>query len=214
MTAVEFERTTGPATNSPAASAREMAIALRARLLTLAPTDIGLELHDASVTVWGVVIETAHPDVVTSLAALADGSVSVYVSDGNGCIGCGAHSDVRSAAAHLLQVAKSTIGLATATADRGYPPPGLVRFYFLSFDGLYAAEARLEHLNQVDAQLAVLYFAGQRVANTIERVGAGQSLAREMQLALQIGPPATASSTTTGSQSCSSVGNAVRRLRI
>jgi hypothetical protein len=208
MTAVEFERTASAATNSPIARATEIAAALRARVLTLAPTDISVESNETTAKVWGVVIETAHPDVITSLIALADGSVSLYVSDGNGCVGCGAHRDVRFAAADLLQVAQSGVDLATPTEDRAYPPPGSVQFYFLSFDGLRAVQVRLEELNQIDAQLSVLYFAAQRVANLIERVGAGQSLAREIQLALQSAPP-----TNTGSPSCLSVGSAVRRLR-
>ena len=215
MTAVESEcpsnrddSTTHSSINSAGLHPSEIVAALRARVLTLTPADINLESFSTATCAWGVVIETAHPDAVASLVVLADGSVSLYVSDGNGCVGCGAHRDVRIAGAELLEVAQRSFTLAVRTDDIGYPPPGNIRFYFLCFDELRSVQVRIEDLNSTDAQLCALYFAGQRVINSIERVGAGQSLEHEIRLALSSSAPILK-----GSTACLSVGNAVRRLR-
>jgi len=207
MTAVESERTAQPPSDQTQLN-RDVAVALRSCVLALTPADIEIHRERIANSVWGVLIETAHPDAVATLVVLADGSVSLYVSDGNGCVGCGADQEVRFAGADLLEIANQVVAVAAPTEDRGYPPSGTVRFYFLSFEGLRSSQLRLEELSLIDAQFSLLYFAGQRVINAIERVGAGQSLAREIRFALQSpsSPPAK------GSRSCLSVGNAVRRL--
>jgi len=206
MTAVESKLQSSPDLQQ---LSRDVAVALRARVLALTPADIDIDPQSTPSLVWGVLIETSHPDAVASLVALADGSVSLYVNDGNGCVGCGTDSEVRIAGADLLQIANHVVAVATPTEEVDYPPPGVARFYFLSLDGLRCAQFRIEELNSIDAKLSVLYFAGQRVINVIERAGAGQSIAREIRFALQ-GP---ASPSAIGSQSCLSVGNVVRRLR-
>jgi hypothetical protein len=192
----------------PKISPKEIAAALRRRVLRIKPDDIGLK--QSSITnsaVWGVVIETAHPDAVASLVALLDGSVSLYVSDGNGCIGCGNQREVRQAGANLLQIAVNALPLAIATDDIELPPSGVVRFYLLARDGVHCTQIRLEDINNADERLSQLYFSGQRTLATIEQTGAGQSIAQEIQLALNSGDYET------GDPPCLSVGNVVRRLR-
>jgi len=194
----------------------QIAAVLRASVLQLKPADIGLV--DAAGTVWGVVIETAYPDAVASLIVLADGSVSLYMSDGSGCVGCGSHQEVRGASADLLQIAENSLPLTVATDDMGLPLAGLVRFYLLAGNGLRCAQTRIEDIHTIDARLAVLYFAGQRVLTTIEKTGAGQSLTQEIRAAQDaMQEPAfvkdVSRDAVQGDEQCLSVGNAVRRLR-
>lgn len=208
MNALESNRTHDPS-DSSAIEARDVVAMLRASVLKLVPSDIDLDIVDGSL--FGFVIETAYPDAVASLTVLADGSVSLYVSDGTGCVGCGTHRDVRRAGAELLDVAERTVSLAIPTDDTDYPPPGHIRFYFLG-SVLRSAQVRLEELD-AGSTLGALYFAGQEVINAIERVGAGQSIAQEIRIARLAGPQiAEMSASTTGTSSCLSVGNAVRRL--
>lgn len=195
-----------------------IAAALRARTLRLIPADIGLN-PETCPAVFGIAIETAHPDVVASLVAMSDGSVSFYVSDGNGCIGCGSHREVRRAGVDLLQLAERSLPLTTFTDDIELPPAGTVRFYLLTRRGLRLAQVELERINAVDARLGLLYFAGQRLLAAIERVGAGQSLAQEIRLAFglieaQVPGGAAHDDRSSGAERCLSVGNVVRHLRI
>jgi hypothetical protein len=210
---------TRPVVAKTTTNPKEIAAALRERVLRLTPEDIGLKEPSERPAVWGIVIETAHPDAVASLVALADGSVSLYVSDGNGCVGCGGQREVRWAGADLLQIAEKSRLLAAATSDIALPPEGYVRFYLLTRDGLSSVQTRLEDINKIDERLGVLYFAGQRVLAAIERVGAGQSLAQEIRVALNAltgnssGVKDESVHYDTGDGPCLSVGNVVRRLR-
>lgn len=188
---------------------RQLVAALRAQVLSLKPADMELDAPVAR-RVWGVVIETAHPDVVSSLIALADGSVSLYVSNGNGCLGCGAHREVRCAAKELLEISARCLDLAVPSDDCAYPPTGAIRFFLLHAAERRVVQIRLEELNARDGHLGVLYFAGQRVIHTIERVGAGQSIRAEIQLAAY----ASRLVQTPEESICWSAGNAARRLRI
>lgn len=195
--------------------------ALRQRVLRLKPEEIGLtpRPYESSPTVWGVLIETAHPDAVATLVVLVDGSVSLYVSNGTGCIGCGSQREVRQAGTDLLELAASALPLTVATDDIELPPPGAVRFYLFTRDGLHCTQTGLEDINKVDERLGRLYFCGQRVLTTIERVGAGQSLAQEIQLAVSSidgkssGVQDSSQDNEPGDPLCLSVGNVVRRLR-
>jgi hypothetical protein len=205
---------------APKISSEEIAAALRQRVLRIKPDDIGLKQPSTTNSaVWGVIIETAHLDAVASLVALLDGSVSLYVSDGNGCIGCGNQREVRQAGATLLQLAVNALPLAIATDDIELPPPGVVRFYLLARDGLHCTQIRLEDINNADDRLSQLYFSAQRTLATIEQTGAGQSIAQEIQLALNSvdaessGVQDQSNDYETGDALCLSVGNVVRRLR-
>jgi hypothetical protein len=198
--------------------ASDIAVALRARVLQLKPQDIGLHDPAECPVVWGIVIDTAYPDTVASLVALDDGSVSLYVSDGNGCVGCGSQQEVRWAAADLLQLAERALPLTAPTADLSMPRAGQVRCYLLTPNGLHLVEAPYDDIAKIDERLGVLYFAGQRVIAAIERVGAGQSLAQEIRLALNAMNPNPGVEDqprhcAQGDEQCLSVGNVVRRLR-
>jgi hypothetical protein len=118
-----------------------------------------------------------------------------------------------------LQLAVNALPLAIATDDIELPPPGVVRFYFLARDGLHCTQIRLEDINNADDRLSQLYFSAQRTLATIEQTGAGQSIAQEIQLALNSvdaessGVQDQSHDYETGDALCLSVGNVVRRLR-
>ena len=61
---------------------------LRQQVLTLDPLSLGLD-PSASNRVWGVLMETGYPEAVASLVVIADGTVSLYFSNGGGIIGVG-----------------------------------------------------------------------------------------------------------------------------
>jgi hypothetical protein len=198
---------------------KEIAAALRERALQLTPEDIGLDRSGQLPIVFGLVIETAHPDAVASLVALVDGSVSLYVSDGAGCVGCGNHRDVASAAAELMRLADLALPLSAPSNNlASLPARGTVRFCFLTPSGPRVAEAPLEDINTIDRRLGTLYFAGQNMLTTVERVGAGTSLVQEINLAsIALGHDSAVRDQVReralGGPECLSVGNAVRRLR-
>jgi hypothetical protein len=76
---------------------------MRARVLALHATDIGLTREKFPNDVWGTLMETGFEDGgAYSLVVLADGTTSIYLSRGGAVIGAGQHQTVRSKAKQLL----------------------------------------------------------------------------------------------------------------
>jgi hypothetical protein len=189
---------------------RELSAALRAQVFAIKSTDIGAAVPASRI--YGAMIDTALADVVVTLVALIDGSVSVYVSDGSGCIGCGMHPDVRVAAVEFLQAAELTLPVSTPTDDLAAPDPNTARCFLLTNEGVRSLQSPLQAAHRNDSPLGAAYVAGLHLLQVVERVGAGRSLQAEIDEAMH--GNANSTSFATGIEPCLSVGNAVRRLRI
>lgn len=85
-------------------------------------------------------METGHDDAVVTLAAIADGTVSLYFSNGGGMIGLGEHEEVRKVSNDFISLSEQFITNAKLTS--AFPLPGKYNtiFYFLTFDGVYITE--------------------------------------------------------------------------
>lgn len=128
-------------------------------------------------------MELAEGEVKASLVALADGSVSIYLSDGGGVIGCGLHPDVRVAAAKLLDVAQSALDLCAPTELHPLPTDSQVYIYLLTRQGVMMGQATRAALDEGEVGLAEIYYAGHGLISTVELLGAGVDLVDEIHLA-------------------------------
>jgi hypothetical protein len=91
---------------------------------------------------WGL------PEGTTTVVAVADGSASVYRSNGGGSIGGGqSHASIRDAALKTVKLADDVQPLMHSTKE--YPPAerGHVSFYVVTDAGVYAATASEEDLD-------------------------------------------------------------------
>ena len=185
---------------------------LRDGVFALGAADIGLAESDTP-PVWGIVMEWCQAEVVVSLVTLVDGSVSIYLSDGAGVIGCGLHSDVRAAAAKMLRLAEPAMGCCAPAGEQPLPGDDRVFFYLLTREGVLGGSADRVELDEGAVDLAELYYAGHGVIGMVELLGAGVDLVDEMRLAEADTAPSTQSPRTRG-RGCRIlpyVGNAVRR---
>jgi hypothetical protein len=184
---------------------RELCAALRAQVLAIKPADVGAARASG---LFGAMIEMAFADAVVSLAALIDGSVSVYVSDGSGCVGCGVHADVRAAANDLFSAADTLLTVAPLAPSLSAPQPEYARAFLLTTTGVRLLQAPLTEAQR--GSFGALYTAGLHVLQTVERTRAGHSLQTEIDAATV---PRAATAAANENEPCLSVGNAVRRLR-
>lgn len=168
--------------STPPTDPAKITALLRTGALAINPADIGYG-PDECPKVWGVMMELGNPDVVVSLVALLDGSVSIYLSDGDGVIGCGRHPDVRIAARKMLQVAGRL--QQQCQPVRQYPLPEVqqVNFYMLSHQGVLGVSADRIELDEGAIELAELYYAGHSLISIVELLGAGVDLVDEIHLA-------------------------------
>jgi hypothetical protein len=96
--------------------------------------------------IWGVVMETGYPGVVATLVAIADGSVSLYFSNGGGIIGMGGEKGPQRASRALLDAAPQFRKEFEPTTKYPLPREAHVRFYLLTQDAALTAEAKEEEL--------------------------------------------------------------------
>jgi hypothetical protein len=104
---------------------------------------------------------------MASIVAIADGTVSMYVSTGGGVIGAGEHASVRAVAERFRTVAAESLGQLRPTDDFPLPAAGEVRFQVRTMDGDYSAVVSEAELQAGRNPLAALYRAGQDLLTEI-----------------------------------------------
>ncbi len=146
---------------------------LRERALTVAPAALGAAPSAELPHVFGLLMETGFPVAAATLAVFADGTVSLYFSNGGGVLGAGEHESVRAAASALLASAEAHLARFAPLQAPGAVPPlpaeGRVGFYLRCFDGTVAAAASEEELAEESHPLAGLFRAGHRVITEMRR---------------------------------------------
>jgi hypothetical protein len=141
---------------------------LRNMVLTTKPQAIGLKPNAAEV--WGVLMETGYPEAVATLIALADGTVSIYFSNGGGIIGLGPHPGPQKAGKAFLSLAQQYSKTGTATTKYPLPKPSYTRFYFLTGSGATTVEAKEDDLGHGRHQLSLLFHKGHELISEIRVV--------------------------------------------
>ncbi len=159
---------------SPSASAADYKVAevysgLRNMVLSTKPDSIGVKLKDAS-EVWGVVMETGYPEAVASLVALADGTVSLYFSNGGGIIGLGPHAGPHRAAQSFLAASQQFSKQLQPTQSYPLPKSSYTRFYLLTGNGVLTAEAKEDDLGNNRHSLSPLFYKGHELISEVRAV--------------------------------------------
>jgi len=140
---------------------------LRSMVLHLDPST--LAMPDG--TPWGgaavALMEIGLPKGTASVVAIADGTVSMYVSTGGGVIGAGAHVAVRGVAERFRTVAAESRDQLRRSDDFPLPAAGEVRFQVRTMDGDFSGAAPEAALRAGRHPLTALYRAGQDLLTEI-----------------------------------------------
>jgi hypothetical protein len=142
-------------------------LGLRSRALTVDPKDIGLEPSDAVPNVWGMLMEFRISGTVVTLLSLADGTTSLYFSNGGGIIGGGQHEEVAGASRDFIALAESFFNDLAPATEYPLPSPNRVKFYFMTFSGAYTADVDQDELVEHGNSLSPLYYAGNDVITQV-----------------------------------------------
>ena len=145
---------------------------LRERALVAPPGEIGLGPECDAGGVWLVLMETGHRKAAASLVCVADGTTSLYFSNGGGIIGAGEHATVRSAAVEFIAMTERSVALLEVVAKHPLPAFDRVRFYARTGDTLLGAEASVDALGNGGHPLSPLFAAGHAVITAIRETGA------------------------------------------
>jgi hypothetical protein len=116
----------------------------------------------------GVIMDMGFDAAVVSVMGLADGTTSMYVSNGGGKIGMGDIEDVAAASRRWVEVAETAGGLAETDED-ALPDEGMIRFNVLTTGPRLYAEATEDAVAEDTHPLFPLFAAGQAVIGQIRR---------------------------------------------
>ncbi len=179
----------------PSVSATDYQVAevysgLRNMVLSTKPDSIGVQLKDTN-QVWGVVMETGYSKAVASLVALADGTVSLYFSNGGGIIGLGPHAGPHRAAQSLLAASQQFATQTQPTKSYPLPRPSYIRFYLLTGNGALTAEVKEDDLGNNRHPLSPLFYKGQELISAIRVVDQQRRAEQGAPEGRSAGKPAT-----------------------
>ena len=144
---------------------------LRARLLRLDPETVGLTAAE-SPAVFGGVMEIGFPEAVATIAALADGSTSLYLSTGGGVIGGGDHESVARESVKFLEVLGRHVEHLAPDEGDALPAEGEVAIRALTRHGRLVATAAEDDLGNDRHPLSPVFFAGHDVITALRQLEA------------------------------------------
>ena len=137
---------------------------LREKALSVTAQDLNLAPIEARPHVWGALMELGYPQTIATLAAFADGSVSLYISTGGGFLDGGEHPPVREEADRFLGIVEQHIAdFEPADDEMPLPRTGRVRFYVRTFQSTLTAEVDEALLMSRTHKLAPVFQAGHAV---------------------------------------------------
>jgi hypothetical protein len=141
--------------------------ALRSRILSLSPAEIGVKPSAQLPNVWGILMEMGYPKGAATLACLADGTTSLYTSSGGGVLGGGGLEAVAKASRAFLRVGEMSAPQMELTDVFPMPRIRQVRFYVLTFGGTLTSEVDEALLNRGKHRFTRLFYYGQEVITQI-----------------------------------------------
>ena len=108
-------------------------------------------------------METGYDKAVITLVSLADGTTSLYFGNGGGIIGGGQYPAVANASKTLVSNSEQYFKRMTPTSSYPLPAIGRVKFYILTFTGVYTADVDENELGKHHPELSSLFYSAQEV---------------------------------------------------
>jgi hypothetical protein len=146
---------------------------LRNVALSSTAQDLGLAPSSEHPNVFGLLMETGFPEGAATLTVFAEGSSSLYFSNGGGVIGAGQHEAVRKTHGFLFREAEAQLPAFDPVKDKELPVAGRVRFYLLTFGGTLGAEANEDDLGNMRHPLSRLFHAAHATIAAIPESSTG-----------------------------------------
>jgi hypothetical protein len=109
---------------------------LRNQALHLTPDQLGDAFAEAPIL--ALLMETGYPEAVATLVGMADGTSSLYFSNGVGVIGAGTHAAVAAANSRWLETGVTLLPRLSVITDPPLPGKGITQFVAVTPQGLRA----------------------------------------------------------------------------
>ena len=140
---------------------------MRNQVINLKPNQLG---EFGNKPILCVLMETGYPEAVVSLVAVADGSASIYFSNGGGIIGAGEHPQGKEYSQKLVESAKDYLEFAKPDKNHLLPKPGSTRFYFVTHKGVMTVEAKEDDLGNNRHKFSPLFHKAHELIYVIQMI--------------------------------------------
>lgn len=141
---------------------------LRNMVLNAKSNSIGLNPGENEV--WGVLMETGYSEAIVTLVALAEGTVSLYFSNGGGILGLGPHPGPQKASKSLISMAQKFSKYCSPTKTFPLPKPSYTRFYILTGNRIITIEAKEEDFGYNRNEFSPVFHKGHELISEIRKV--------------------------------------------
>lgn len=131
--------------SKPPYKVAEIYTEMREMVLKLKPAD--LKAADKT-KILAVVMDTGFPEAAFTLVATADGSASLYFSNGGGIVGAGEHRDGAIASKGLIEASADFVTMMKKTKEAPLVMPGMAAFYLVTEEGLFTVSAKEEDFGE------------------------------------------------------------------
>jgi hypothetical protein len=125
------------------------------------------------VPILALLMETGDPEGVWTLVGVADGTSSLYFSNGGGIIGAGEHPPVAAANHRWLEVGATFLPRLSELELPALPGEGMTQFVAITPEGIRGALAPGYELGEGRHELSPLFHAGQDVITQIRLTQGG-----------------------------------------
>lgn len=139
--------------------------ALRRQVLHLTVGQLGEPF--AGEPILALLMETGYREAVATLVAVADGTTSLYFSNGGGFVGAGTHPTVAEASRSWLEAGNTFLPALSDVTEPPLPDVGMTQFVAVTPDGLRGAVAPDDDLGVNRHELSPLFHAAHEVITQI-----------------------------------------------
>lgn len=136
---------------------------MRSQALSVRRDEIGIPDPRDATKPWGVIMESGLEGGTMTLVAFADGTASIYLSNGTVMVGGGEHENIRKVAQALVATAGKLGSEMKKTTDFPAPAKGQSTFYLRTDGGVLTASASEGEMLKGGHVLSPLFRAAQDV---------------------------------------------------
>jgi hypothetical protein len=142
-------------------------LGLRDRALRVTRDELG---GRQSGELLALLMETGYPEAVVTLVGFADGSTSLYFSNGGGVIGAGEHAVVSEATHRWLETGTGYLECFQRADECPLPGEGETQFIAVTTGGTRTAREVEDVLGEGGHELSPLFYAAQDVIGQVRMV--------------------------------------------
>ena len=135
----------------------------RNKAFKVTPVDLELDLPLSDTTVYGVIIDWPIQTNVATIVVFSTGDASVYLKSGQIFIGGFAYPSIQSLAKEMISGAQKLLSETGKADSYALPDSSLVKFSFLTNNGIYVHHETEESIDRNQSQWTTLFYKGNQI---------------------------------------------------